>query len=140
VNERAIEMAISGAASGWAVMPCCIEKEQYLGSECLVSLSDDQARYSMLCGALASKYGAQSISAIDSRITNRPIVIAGGVGNNVGYVPDSFESRRSSRSPSVTSDDGSSGSIDNSGDGNTVTNSDLENAVKRGRMPKLVLS
>jgi hypothetical protein len=34
----------------------------------------------MLCGALAYQYNAQIIDSIDSRITNRAIVIAGGVG------------------------------------------------------------
>lgn len=82
VNEMAIEMAIENKASGWAVMPCCIVKEQYLGSECHVNLSEDKARYNFLCGAMASRYNAQLIQAIDERITNRPLMIAGGVGLN----------------------------------------------------------
>ena len=80
VNEMAIEMAIEEKAAGWAVMPCCILKDQYLGEECNVHLSEDNVRYHMLCGALAHKYGAQRIAAIDTRITNRPMIIAGGVG------------------------------------------------------------
>jgi hypothetical protein len=139
VNEIAIEMAIDNGAAGWAVMPCCIEKEQYLGPECHVHLSDDTARYSMLCGAMSSKYGAQSISAIDYRITNRPIVIAGGVGNNVGYMPDSFgiDGKVRSRSAS-TSSQSSLSALKGMLKGN-AEDADMEVAVKRGRMPKLLL-
>ena len=67
-------------------MPCCIKKEMYLGEACSVQLSSSAAlsehddRYSLLCGAMAHKYSAQLVSAIDPRITNRHIVIAGGVG------------------------------------------------------------
>eukprot|EP01036_Dinobryon_divergens_P033021 gene33021-42720_t len=58
----------------------------YLGEACSVQLSSSAAhnehddRYSLLCGAMSHKYSAQLVSAIDPRITNRHIVIAGGVG------------------------------------------------------------
>jgi hypothetical protein len=45
VNKRAIELAIDNRASGWIVLPCCIEKDMYLGQSCCVQLSDDTVRY-----------------------------------------------------------------------------------------------
>ena len=36
-------------------------------------------RYTLLCGVFAHQYKAQLISQIDSRITNRQIIMAGGL-------------------------------------------------------------
>lgn len=77
-NEDAIEMAVQNKAAGWLVMPCCIRSDQYLGSHCTVKLQDD-ARYALLCGALARHYYAQLVTAIDSRISNKCIIIAGSL-------------------------------------------------------------
>jgi hypothetical protein len=44
VNRRAVEMAIDHGAGGWVLLPCCIEKEMYLGASCAVQLSDDTTR------------------------------------------------------------------------------------------------
>ena len=132
VNEMAIEMAIEEKASGWAVMPCCILKDQYLGEECNIHLSEDNVRYHMLCGALAHKYNAQRIAAIDSRITNRPIVIAGGVGG---------ASINDDNAPTITislleADKSSQGDIE---DGRAAQAISFAASVKRGKMPKLLL-
>jgi len=78
VNKLAIEMALS-RQSAWVVMPCCIRKELYL-EVCSVLLESDDARHAVMVGALASTYGAQYMGEIDSRITNRGIVVGGGVG------------------------------------------------------------
>ena len=132
VNEMAIEMAIEEKASGWAVMPCCILKDQYLGEECNIHLSEDNVRYHMLCGALAHKYNAQRIAAIDSRITNRPIVIAGGVGG---------ASINEDNAPTITislleGDKCSQGDIE---DGRAAQAISFAASVRRGKMPKLLL-
>ena len=60
-------------------MPCCIRKELYL-EVCSVLLESDDARHAVMVGALASTYSAQYMGEIDSRITNRGIVVGGGVG------------------------------------------------------------
>jgi len=81
VNKDAVELAIKNDALGWIVMSCCINKEMYLGAQCLVSLSDDMTRHHMLCGAFSFKYDAQLVTTIDSRLTNRNVLIGGGVSN-----------------------------------------------------------
>ena len=105
---------LGGVSAGWAVLPCCIEKETYLDTACSVQLSGDSTRYHVLCGALAHKYRAQLVSEIDQRITNRCVFIAGGVGVN--------------RSGEEAAEEG----IERS--------SDVEVAVRRRRLPKLSLS
>jgi len=50
---------------------------------CAVQLRDDDdrdTRHTLMCGAMASQYGAQLVAHIDRRVTNRAIVIMGGVG------------------------------------------------------------
>lgn len=92
VNSNAIELASKYNSSGWIVMPCCIKKDQYLGESCQVLCDDDQTRFTLLIGALSSQYNAQEIRTIDKRITNRNILIAGGVissslkSNNNDYI------------------------------------------------------
>jgi hypothetical protein len=80
VNQVSIEMALKKSAA-WVVMPCCIQKDLYLGQQCIVSLDDDDrdVRHSIMCGIIAQRYGAQYISEIDRRITNRSVIIAGGI-------------------------------------------------------------
>jgi hypothetical protein len=118
VNEFAVQMA-DDAASPWFVMPCCIKKDQYMGPDCHVLFSDDASRYPLLCGAFAQQFRAQLITTIDKRITNRNICIAGGLG-------------ASDTDPTMTS---GAGEIEQ---GSELTS--LSNAVKRRRLPKLLLS
>ena len=73
MNDNAIKMALGNSAAGYMVMPCCIEKKA--DDNLLINLSEDGARYNILCGVIATQYDAQLISAIDSRITNRPVMI-----------------------------------------------------------------
>jgi hypothetical protein len=40
---------------------------------------DDAARYAFLCGVLSAKYGASLVRAVDKRITNRPVMLFGGL-------------------------------------------------------------
>ena len=82
VNSNAIELSNNYNASGWIVMPCCIKKDQYLGESCQVLVDDDQTRFHLLIGALSNQYNAQEIRTIDKKITNRNILIAGGVASS----------------------------------------------------------
>lgn len=79
VNQKAVEMAMRHNACGWVVVPCCINKQMYLGDHCSVGLRDDQMRHWLLCGAFSQKYKAQMVEEINPIITNRAVVIAGGV-------------------------------------------------------------
>ena len=85
----------------------------------------------MLCGALAHKYSAQRIAAIDTRITNRPMIIAGGVG--WGAVSDD-------ELPTVRLTDG----VDTDGPADIEERKAAQAvsfaaSVRRGKMPKLLL-
>lgn len=79
----------------------------------------------MLCGALANEYDAQLVDSIDSRITNRAVVIAGGIGRTEsnGIIP--LDSDAYHCEPDSASSDQAV---------------DLALAVRRGRMPKLLRS
>ncbi len=79
-NKVAVEMARDANAI-WCAMPCCIKASLYL-PETVLSRLDDSARYNFLCGVMCHEYGAQLVRAIDSRITNRPTMLCGGI---VGY-------------------------------------------------------
>jgi hypothetical protein len=79
VNEISVDMAEKSGNSAWVAMPCCVRKDQYLGPAAKVSVDDDNTRYHILCGAFANTYDAQVVGSIDSRITNRQIIMAGGV-------------------------------------------------------------
>lgn len=80
----------------------------------------------MLCGALANEYDAQLVDSIDSRITNRAVVIAGGIGRT-----------ESSGIPLYT---GTSNCELDSAPLVSSDHTDLALAVRRGRMPKLLRS
>ena len=82
VNQISIEMAKTQCA-GWIVMPCCIHRDLYLGRQCVFQLEDDDRdiRHHIQCGIIAQTYGAQVISEIDRRITNRPVIIAGDLSS-----------------------------------------------------------
>ena len=105
VNSMAVELAIENCASGWIVMPCCIRKEQYLGSSCQILIDDDQNRFSLLIGALALNYNAQEIRNIDKRITNRNILVAGGVydknDNDNNLDDENFKAFKRKRMPKL---------------------------------------
>jgi len=80
VNRIAIESAIS-ADGLWATLPCCVPEHLYL-PKASIKLSDDlndNVRHDFMCGVMAERYGAQYIAQIDRCITNRAIMIAGGV-------------------------------------------------------------
>jgi SAM-dependent methyltransferase len=140
VNEIAIEMARDEKASGWVVMPCCILKDQYLDG-CNVDLSHDNTRYSMLCGALANRYNAQRIAAIDTRITNRPIIIAGGVGHSTSglmwnKLTNSLTDIDSTIAVDLSEEDYVANSLEDKEKARLIS---LAASVKRGKMPRLLL-
>ena len=76
VNRLAVRCARRGGA-GWLLVPCCLQVDAYLPASYSVRLSDE-VRYALLCGAMASEYGAAVVWALDSRITGRGIVLGGG--------------------------------------------------------------
>ena len=94
VNENAFVMALHGcnestrdalalarrANAPWCVMPCCVVKDLY-APECVLSNLDDATRYAFLCGVLAHKYGASLVRSVDRRITNRPVMLFGGLSH-----------------------------------------------------------
>lgn len=80
LNKIAIEMARDVQAA-WAVMPCCMKTSVYLPDAVVSKLGTDATKYAFMCGAIATINDAQMIRAIDARITNRPIVICGGIQN-----------------------------------------------------------
>ena len=88
----------------------------------------------MLCGALANEYQAQLVDSIDTRITNRAIIIAGGVGQQ--------QLQQQSNHPTTTRS--SSSSLSNSysyiEEKDINPTDDLIFAAKRNRMPKLIRS
>lgn len=60
--------------SCFAVMPCCIREGIYLER---VNHTDDETRYALMVGTIAGLYNAYKITAIDSRISNRNLIILG---------------------------------------------------------------
>eukprot|EP00873_Tetraselmis_striata_P023886 jgi/Tetstr1/444150/TSEL_032046.t1 len=81
-NTAAIGAA-AAAGAPWAAMPCCMRAEDYLPGVSVSRLPNSQ-RYAMLCGAMAARYGAQMVRAIDERITDRNILLAGGINSSGG--------------------------------------------------------
>jgi hypothetical protein len=76
-NRESMDLAVAAGAL-WCVMPCCIQKDLYL-PDCVVSKLTDDAKYAFLCGAMAAKYDAQMARCIDRRITNRALMLFGGL-------------------------------------------------------------
>lgn len=126
-NTRAVELAQAHGAVGFAVMPCCILKDNE--DPLRVHVADDTMRYHIMCGALANQVNAQLIMSIDERITNRPVVIAGGVGAEAGATENGARVVRGAATR-PSSDPGSP----------STDPEDLAMAVRRGRMPRLLLS
>lgn len=85
LNKIAVDMARDINAL-WCVMPCCIKTNIYIPNAIVSKLNDD-ARYAFMCGAIAAMHDAQLIRSIDVRITNRAIVLCGGI---TGYVKGCF--------------------------------------------------
>ena len=85
-------------------------------------------RYTLLCGVFAHQYKAQLISQIDSRITNRQIIMAGGL----------HDITKNGNPNDDGCDDGDHGD----GDGNKLT--PVKVGINRGTnrlvMPKLLFS
>ena len=79
-NESTRDALVLARNAGalWCVMPCCVVKDLYM-PECVLSNLDDATRYAFLCGALAAKYGASLARAVDRRVTNRPVMLFGGL-------------------------------------------------------------
>jgi SAM-dependent methyltransferase len=74
LTHESIELAIRNKWA-WLSLPCCLQTENHF-EDLSFKKVDDQTRFLMLCGAIASKYDADSISSIDSRVSARGIVIA----------------------------------------------------------------
>ena len=55
-------------------MPCCIRDGIYLRR---IKHTDDGTRYAAAVGVIAGQYGADKITAIDERITNRNLILVG---------------------------------------------------------------
>ena len=70
LTHESIELACSNNWS-WLSLPCCLQAEHHLDASMKVK---DDTRFGILCGAIAAKYKADSITEIDSRITGRGIV------------------------------------------------------------------
>ena len=84
-NRASMDLAVDAGAL-WCVMPCCIQKDLYL-PDCVVSKLADDAKYAFLCGAMAAKYDAQMARCIDRRITNRALMLFGGLSREETRVP-----------------------------------------------------
>jgi hypothetical protein len=92
IDERSLVLALHGCNAStrdciefalaknalWCVMPCCIVKDLYMPT-CVISKLDDTSKYVFLCGSIAAKYGASLVRAVDERITNRTVLIFGGL-------------------------------------------------------------
>lgn len=78
-NFAAVEMAQRHAAK-WVLMPCCMRTDACAPAGCTLQHCPDETRHALLCGALAERYAAALVTAIDRRITNRHVLICGGGG------------------------------------------------------------
>lgn len=72
LTHESIELALSNHWA-WLSLPCCLQADNHMDANLKV---DDDTRFSLLCGAIAAKYKADTISSIDRRITGRGIVIS----------------------------------------------------------------
>jgi hypothetical protein len=91
----------------------------------------------MLCGAMANKYGAQMIDSIDTRITNRAVVISGGVGGNMPQSIEDREDRDRDRDSDRRDRDRDREDINAGQSPNVGSIEDLRVAARRGRMPSI---
>lgn len=73
VTKVALERAVAAGAC-FAAMPCCIRDGIYLRK---INHLDDRQRYAAAVGAIAGQFGADKITAIDERITNRHLIVLG---------------------------------------------------------------
>ncbi|MFW6163458.1 MAG: methyltransferase [Planctomycetota bacterium] len=73
VTQVALERAVAAGAC-FAAMPCCIRDGIYLRK---INHLDDRQRYAAAVGAIAGQFGADKITAIDERITNRHLIVLG---------------------------------------------------------------
>jgi len=99
---RHIIEAARAATAAWAVLPCCIRAGTYLPCRAAGTLlDDDDAKHVLYCGVVAGMFEAEAIHAIDKRITNRNIIICGGLRLQ-SYAASKFMQScgRSSESPS----------------------------------------
>jgi hypothetical protein len=61
----------------WLLMPCCVRSGIYLPESVRIGLSDDTTRYTFMVGAMANIMNPEVVSRIDSRITNKNIILSG---------------------------------------------------------------
>jgi len=73
LTHESIELAEANAWA-WLSLPCCLQAEHHLDPRTNLKVDDDM-RFTMLCGAIAAKYNAGTVSSIDRRITGRGIVL-----------------------------------------------------------------
>ena len=74
-NQVAVELA-KAAKGGFAAMPCCVRAGLY-GARFVRHVSDD-VRHALQVGAMATEFGAHTVTSIDRRITNRALIFFGG--------------------------------------------------------------
>lgn len=79
-TKETVETAIE-QKSAWCVMPCCVQKDLYMPN-CVMQKLNDANRYAFLVGALAQKYDANLVRAIDAKITNRTLMVFGGLSRD----------------------------------------------------------
>jgi hypothetical protein len=73
--NEATKIALDSATRAdvpFAAMPCCIRDGIYFRR---MSHLDEQARYTAAVGVIAGLYGADKVTAIDVRITNRNLIV-----------------------------------------------------------------
>jgi len=75
LTHESIELA-RGRGWAWLAVPCCLQAGDHLQRTKSMRIPSDHTRYAMLCGAIAGKYGAESVTTIDPRITGRGIILA----------------------------------------------------------------
>ena len=76
VTKIALEQATAAGAC-FAAMPCCIRDGIYIKR---IKHVDDATRYATAAGVIAGQFGADKITAIDERITNRHLILLGSGG------------------------------------------------------------
>eukprot|EP00536_Pseudo-nitzschia_multiseries_P011551 jgi/Psemu1/206144/e_gw1.400.18.1 len=79
LTHESIELA-RDRGWAWLAVPCCLQAGDHLDRVESMHVSSDHTRYAMLCGAIAGKYRAETVTTIDGRITGRGIVLASSDG------------------------------------------------------------